>query len=267
MNKKWFIAVVCLFELAACTSPSQHFAQVADTFGFYGFSLNTGLFEHQLYTNQAVIQPSPNKKLHVYLDGDGTPWENNQWIADDPTSRNPLILTLMQQDKAAAVFLGRPCYHGFNKTTACHSKYWTSHRYSQTVVNSVVAALKKCLVKYPFKQLVLIGYSGGGTLATLIAPYFPEVKTLVTVAANLDVDAWSHYHGYSPLNESLNPATLVLNANIHQIHLAGLEDTSVPAWVIKTYADKQINAVYLPFADFDHHCCWIKEWAAILRLL
>jgi dienelactone hydrolase len=267
VHKKWLILLLCLFELLACTSPSKHFSQVADTFGFYGFSVNTGLFEHQLYANQAVIQSSSNQKLHIYLDGDGTPWEQQRWVADDPTSRNPLILKLMHQDKSAAIFLGRPCYHGFSKTTACHPKYWTSHRYSQAVVNSLVAALKKCLVKYPFKQLVLMGYSGGGTLAALIAPYFPEMTTLVTVAANLDVDAWSHYHGYSPLSESLNPATFALNARIRQIHLAGLKDTVVPAWIIKTYVDKQVNAIYLPFADFDHHCCWVDEWPKVLLFL
>ena len=263
--KQLFVSILCFLGLAGCTTPSEHFATVAADFGFYGFSLNSGIFDHQFYTNAKATQDINEDALHVYLDGDGTPWENHQWIADDPTSRNTMILELMRQDKAATIFLGRPCYQGLNKTSACHYKYWTSHRYSKQVVGSMVQVLKLWLNKHPFKQVVLIGYSGGGTLAVLMAPYVPEVKIIVTLAANLDVEAWSRYHGYNPLPESLNPACIVLNANLRQIHIAGLEDNIVPAQIIKSYAEKQVNALYLPYAHFDHHCCWVKEWASILR--
>ncbi len=265
--KKLLVAIVCFLGLAGCATPSEQFAGVATNFGFYGFSLNSGIFEHQFYTNIKVTQAINEDVLHVYLDGDGTPWEHNQWIADDPTSKNPMILELMRQDKATALFLGRPCYQGLNNTANCHPKYWTSHRYSKEVVASMVQVLKLWLNKHSFKQVVLIGYSGGGTLAVLMTPHLPEVKTIVTVAANLDVEVWSQYHDYQPLSDSLNPAGLVLNANVRQIHLAGLEDNVVPAQIIKSYADKQANALYLPYAHFDHHCCWVKEWAAILEFL
>jgi len=265
--KKLFISIVCFLGLAGCTTPSERFASAAANFGFYGFSLNSGIFDHQFYTNTKVTQDINEEVLHVYLDGDGTPWEKHQWIADDPTSRNPMILELMRQDKAAAIFLGRPCYQGLNKTSACHYKYWTSHRYSKKVVDSMVQVLKLWLNKHSFKQVVLIGYSGGGTLAVLMAPYLSEVQTIVTLAANLDVEAWSRYHGYKPLPESLNPARINLNANLRQMHIAGLEDNIVPAQIIKSYVEKQVNALYLPYAHFDHHCCWVKEWVSILRFL
>jgi len=260
-----FVSIVCFLGLAGCTTPAERFASAAANFGFYGFSLNSGVFDHQFYTNAKVTQDINKDVLHVYLDGDGTPWEKHQWLTDDPTSRTPMILELIQQDKAAAIFLGRPCYQGLNKTSACHYKYWTSHRYSKQVVDSMVKVLKLWLNKHPFKKVVLIGYSGGGTLAALMAPYLPEVQTIVTLAANLDVEAWSRYHGYKPLPESLNPAGIPLNANLRQIHIAGLEDNIVPAQIIESYAKKQANALYLPYAHFDHHCCWVKEWVFILR--
>ena len=263
--KKMFISILCFLILAGCTTPSERFASAAANFGFYGFSLNSGTFDHQFYANVKVTQDINEEVLHVYLDGDGTPWEKHQWIADDPTSRNPMILELMRQDEAPSILLGRPCYQGFNKTSACHYRYWTSHRYSKKVVGSMVQVLKRWLNKHSFKQVVLIGYSGGGTLAVLMAPYLPEVRTIVTLAANLDVEAWSRYHGYYPLPESLNPAGIALNVNLRQIHIAGLEDKIAPAQIIKSYAEKQVNALYLPYAHFDHHCCWVKEWASILR--
>ncbi|MEQ1638508.1 MAG: hypothetical protein ABL903_17700 [Methylococcales bacterium] len=267
MFKKGLLSLFCLLQITACTSPAKYFADVADSYGFYGFSINSGQFEHQFYVNQAASQQQlVNQTLHVYLDGDGTPWQRQHWIADDPTSRNPLILALMQQDKNPALFLGRPCYHGFNQAASCNPKYWTSHRYSAAVVRSMVGALKKALIKYPFKRLVLIGYSGGGTLAALMTPYFPEVKILVTVAANLDVAAWGDHHGYNTLTDSLNPAALPLLTQIPQLHLAGLEDTAVPARIIEAYAQQQVNARYLSFAHFDHFCCWVDEWPKILLL-
>lgn len=257
----------CLMTLTACaTTPSRHFANMALNSGFSGFSLNSGLFDHQFYLN-AESRQHPNGILHVYLDGDGSPWEQHRWIADDPTARNTMILTLMQQDKNPAIFLGRPCYHGFNKSPPCRSKYWTSHRYSSEVVNSMALALKQWLKNNPYRQLVLIGFSGGGTLAVLIAPMIHETQTIVTVAANLDIEAWSSYHRYQPLTGSLNPAKLVLNAKLQQIHLAGLEDITVPAGLIKAYADKQVHATYIAYPDFNHHCCWIKEWPSILSLI
>lgn len=255
---------LCILILTSCATPSEHFAKVAFDFGFSGLLFSTGLFDHQLYTNAEASYHLNHEVLYVYLDGDGSPWEQHRWIADDPTSTNPMILELMQQDNNPSIFLGRPCYHGFNNSAACHFKYWTSHRYSREVINSMALALKRWLQQYPYKKIVLIGFSGGGTLAVLMAPELPGVQTVVTVAANLDVDAWSLYHRYLPLSESLNPATLSLNTHLKQIHIVGLNDTIVPAGLIKAYADKQVNATYISYPHFDHHCCWVKEWPAIL---
>ncbi len=252
--------------LTACATPSEHFAAVAKASGFTGVSLNTGQFDHQLYMNAQALQHVNSNRLHVYLDGDGMPWEQHRWISDDPTSRNPIILELMQQDKQPSIFVGRPCYQGFNKTSVCNSKYWTSHRYSRDVVNSMVLALKQWLKQNSYKQIVLIGFSGGGTLALLIASEIEVIKTVVTVAGNLDTEAWSDFHHYLPLSESLNPEKLSFNASLKQIHLAGLEDNTVPASLIKSFADKQTNATFIAYPHFDHHCCWVNEWPAILSL-
>ena len=264
MFNKVLILLLCILELTACATPTAHFANVAEDYGFHGFTVNSDVFDHQFYLNTTPNLSLNKEVLHVYLDGDGSPWNRQRWLNEDPTSRNPMILELMHQDRVSSIFLGRPCYHGFNKSPPCHFKYWTSHRYSNEVVTSMVQALKKWLEKNSFKRVVLIGYSGGGTLAVLMAPHIANVQTIVTLAANLDVAEWSRYHGYSPLTESLNPAALSLNTDIKQIHIAGLKDQIVPAQIIKSYTDKQVNATYLAYADYDHHCCWVKTWQSIL---
>ncbi|MGR9044145.1 MAG: alpha/beta fold hydrolase [Gammaproteobacteria bacterium] len=265
MSIRELIVLFSCVGLTACATPSENFSKIATAYGFYRFTVSTETFEHQFYSNTDPTFVSKREVLHVYLDGDGSPWHRQRWLNDDPTSRNPMILDLMRQDRTPSILLGRPCYHGFSQSTSCHSKYWTSHRYSDEVVNSMAQALNNWLKNHSFSRIVLIGYSGGGTLGVLIAPHIANARTVVTLAANLDVEAWSLYHGYSPLKESLNPATLSLNNDLKQIHIAGSEDSIVPAQIIKSYADKQVNALFLSYDGYDHRCCWTETWRSILE--
>jgi len=252
-------------SLSGCVTPARHFTETAFELGFTSEIVRSAQFQHQIYSSNALMGGGI---LHVYLDGDGTPWEKNRWIADDPTARNPLILRLMAQDKQAAILLGRPCYYGLNHSVECDNKYWTSHRYSKAVVDSMSSALNAWLAKHRFNEVVLIGYSGGGSIAMLMADTIKAVTKVVTLSANLDVTAWSQFHGYSALKDSLNPADETkLNEQVEQFHFAGQEDDIVPAFIINEYADSQNNAKYYELAETDHSCCWEDEWSAILRII
>jgi pimeloyl-ACP methyl ester carboxylesterase len=79
-------------------------------------------------------------------------------------------------------------------------------RYSATVVSSMAVALERLLAEREIDRLAWMGYSGGGVLAMLLAPRFPQTQAIVTVAANRDIDAWADHHGYLRLAGSLNPA-------------------------------------------------------------
>jgi pimeloyl-ACP methyl ester carboxylesterase len=48
------------------------------------------------------------------------------------------------------------------------------------------------------RRIGLIGYSGGGALATLIAERRGDVAWLITIAANLDLAAWIRSRGIAP---------------------------------------------------------------------
>lgn len=261
--KKLLISVVFIILVTACATPAQRFKQTAFKYGFKSQLLNSELFNHQIYLSDAKMD---GELLHVYLDGDGTPWERQRWVADDPTARNPLILRLMKQDKQAAILLGRPCYYGLNKE--CENKYWTSHRYSREVVDSMAMALNTWISQHDFKRLVLIGYSGGGAIAMLMADQIDNISAIVTLAANLDVAKWSEFHGYSTLKSSLNPtAEIAPNSAIKQIHFAGKDDAVVPAFIIKEFAAKQKNARYYELPGKDHACRWEENWVQLLELI
>lgn len=263
MNKL-IVGMFCL-GLFGCAAPAQKFDAEAIALGFDAHIVNTAQFQHKIYSSRNLSKAGT---LHVYLDGDGTPWERNRWIADDPTARNPLILQLMAQDKMPSVLLGRPCYYDLKPRAECNNKYWTSHRYSREVVNSMAYALNRWIDRYAFNEVVLIGYSGGGTIAMLMADKINKIVKVVTVAANLNVKSWSEFHGYLPLKYSLNPAeNSALKNEFKQIHIAGEDDDIVPAFIVKAYADSQKNAKYYEYPNKDHACCWEEEWSNILDII
>jgi dienelactone hydrolase len=111
------------------------------------------------------------------------------------------------------------------------------------------------------RRILLVGYSGGGTIAVLMARDLPEVIGLVTIGGNLDTDTWTHLHHYSPLSNSLNPATLSpLPPRIHQWHLVGTRDTNVPYEAAKAYLTQPTSGELRLYQGFDHACCWTREW-------
>jgi hypothetical protein len=90
----------------------------------------------------------------------------------------------------------------------------------------------------------------------------------VTVAANLNVEAWSQIHGYPTLKDSLDPAKQArINKNIIQLHFSGKNDKNTPSFIINNYSKKQRNATYIELPENDHTCCWKKEWIKILSMI
>jgi len=259
---RWRVALL-VAVLAACATPSERFERRATLLGFEPVSLQGDGFRHLAYVG-GVQERSDT--LHVYIEHDGTPWLDHTRVADDPTPRTPLALELMAQDVGPRLLLGRPCHFEPRNDAGCGPLLWTHQRYSPEVITSMVAALRSFLSMHPFRRVVLIGYSGGGTIAWLMAAYVPETKGIVTVAANLDTDDWARSHGYSMLKGSLNPALLPeLPPTIAQLHYVGSRDQNVPPSVVQSFARHHPEAHVIEVADFDHQCCWIKRWPQLLQ--
>ena len=259
-------AALCLGLLAACQAPAvRNYHSTAERLGFAELLVAGDGFVHRAYLNRAALA-GDIRRLHVYIDGDGTAWRGPGRPALDPTGRDPLVLRLMAQDPAAALYLGRPCYLGVDEPDSCQPWYWTHGRYSRAVVGSMTAALSSLLQHHPAGELTLIGYSGGGTLAMLMAARLTDVSEVVTLAANLDVQAWTDEHGYSPLIGSLNPATQApLPARIRQWHWVGKDDAQVPPRVVEQGLLTQTAPHFEVLPDMDHGCCWEREWPRLLN--
>lgn len=247
-----------LLAVIACTSPAREFSQKAAAIGMRAEVVPGTVFQHVVFEQAR----RSSRTLHVYIDGDGTPWL--AWRpASDPTPRNALLLRLMALDPNPSVYLGRPCYHGLSETPPCSNVLWTGQRYSESVVSSMAAALRRVLRAGGFDRLAWFGYSGGGTIAVLLAPRFPETTDLITIAANLDIDAWADLHGYSRLAGSLNPAAQApMPARIRQRHYVGGKDRVVPIDVIARGPIEPSTLVVVP--AYDHTCCWEVIWPSVL---
>lgn len=221
------------------------------------------LSHHVAFLNRSGVVDGP---LHVYLESDGSPWKRATRVASDPTPLRPVALRLMRLDATPSVLIGRPCYHGGSGAVSCHPRWWTHERYSSEVVESMAVAIEELLRRRRSTGVVLIGYSGGGVLAMLLAERMRDTRAVVTVAANLDVRAWTEQHGYSPLHGSLNPADRPpLPPAIAQLHVAGGSDRNVSATSIRSVCYRQGNARLRIVAQADHACCWEQEWPSVLK--
>lgn len=203
-----------------------------------------------------------NNNLNVYIEGDGLAWKTSHSISDDPTPLDPIGLKLMLSDPSPCkVYIARPCQYVSSKI--CNKKYWTSHRFSNEVIQSYDEALELMKKQYGIKDYTLIGYSGGGAIAVLTTARRNDIKTLISVAGNLDTEAWVNYHHISPLEASLNPADYAGDIeNIKQYHLIGSNDKIIPEDIFKSYLKHTSHQEMIQYKLYDatHNAGWEKAY-------
>lgn len=254
--------------LIGCATPSEMFERRARQAGLERIEIRSTRFLHLVYRAAATSVPRESRVLFVYLEGDGRPGAGRGFKPSaDPTPRNPLALALMLRTATEGderIYLTRPCYNGLARRPECEASLWTSARYSPKVVLSLVEALQRYVQDRAVNEVVLIGYSGGGTLAMLMGPHLPQLKGIITVAANLDIDAWTRMHGYLPLSGSLNPLNLP-EAAVPVVHLVGVRDRNVPPEILADYLQRHPQAAVWHYETFDHQCCWVREWPRLLE--
>jgi hypothetical protein len=257
-------AALAAIVLAGCATPTE---SAIDRMGSLGFSTTTATgARYRHLVAQAGWSGEPGA-IHVYIEHDGVPWERPDLMSSDPTPRYPLALELMARDAGDRVYLGRACYFGLKGDRGCGARSWTDARYSDDVVQSMAAVVNRIVDRRgKAGEVVLIGYSGGGTIAWLMAAHVPTATAVITVASNLDVAAWTALHQFSPLTGSLDPATQPpLPPSIRQVHMVGGRDTNVPPAITRPVALRQPQAKIVEIPEFDHVCCWLDRWPALLR--
>lgn len=224
-------------------------------------------FRHVIVRNGAPQQAGRVPELHVYIEGDGVPYTSSGAIRRDPTSRSKLMLRLMSMDPTTSIYVGRPCYLGLSTDPRCNYHYWTDARFSAEVVSSMCSVITDEAMAAQARKLVLIGHSGGGALALLLAYRCTGISSVITIGGNLDIDAWTALHGYAPLSASLNPATEGPHSpSLPFRHFVGSKDRVTPPDFILSAAHKTGGTVQIVHG-FTHSCCWWKIWRDTLSSL
>ena len=249
--------------LQSCASPTQLLLKSGSDLGFTHRTFAAKSFKLEAFIKE---KPQAGGVLHVYLEGDGLPWSSKSVISADPTPRNPLMLRLMAMDPSPSLYLGRPCYNGHAHDVGCSPLLWTHRRFSPEVLSAMEEALAAFYFERCYSGLVLIGHSGGGTIALLLARHFPTIHAVVTLAGNPDIDVWADLHGYSRLQGSLNPANFK-GGEYPEFHYLGEKDELIPPPVFQPVLRKRHNAQIIMISGFDHVCCWDSLWPDILRNL
>lgn len=256
MGLRALVVVSLVVGVLGCATPAERFAKRADGLGFSRAVLEGDPFAHLVLRRGAAA----GDLLHVYLDGDGSPMLAGV-PSPDPTPREPLVLELMALDPVVSIYVGRPCYHGV-RTAACRGAVWTSARYSEAVVASLVAVVRRVVEHDGARRVVWIGHSGGGALARLAAPRVPQTVALVTIGANLSLDHWTTVRAMDRLDGSLDPvAAPPLPAHAYERHYVGSRDAIVPPAVVMAGAPP---ATVVVVEGYDHVCCWRVRWPAVL---
>ena len=246
--------------LAGCASNATRIDTLAGTLGLSRSVLDAGGFRTLLYMRTGG--GPADAPLAIFIEGDGVPWRGGTQPSLDPTTRNPLALKLLGQTSGPAAYVSRPCYQAM-AAPGCTPELWTMQRYSDEVVSSMTAAVRMTAARANARKVVLVGYSGGGVLAVLIAERLDNVAAVITVGADLDIDAWTQHHGYLPLTGSLNPASSTAAHPWPETHLYGARDAVVPIATTAAYFTRFPHAQRRVMDDYDHVCCWVERWPAL----
>ncbi|WP_300577524.1 hypothetical protein [Phenylobacterium sp.] len=207
----------------------------------------------------AAAMPSdakPAEILTVVIEGDGRGHDRRGRASPDPTPHRAVGLELAKAWPGPAAWVGRPCQ--YVRDTVCKPADWTTHRFSEEAVAMTDAAVSGLMARAGADRVRLVGWSGGGVMAALVAARREDVAGLVTIAAPLGVAAWTRSRGLSPL-QGLDPADLP-PISAPQIHLTGAFDPVVRPAVVKETARRLAGprgqVVTWPER---HDCCWVAR--------
>lgn len=259
----FLLSIHCL--LAACSSPSAWQGMATAAHLETRVDATGGLPIRWLAKDGAARRD----RVRVYIEGDGRPWiGGGNVLSPDPTPRTPYVLSLMISDATDAIYLGRPCYFGLAYAPGCQPKIWTDARFSQQVIDAMAASLSRWLTEHPkVKNLTLVGHSGGGVLAILLAERVVKVDRVIALASPVSLQNWVRLHGYRPLSGSLDPATQgPLRAGVQRLLVLGEQDENVPPEIFAPIA-KALGIPVMLVVGEGHLCCHADDWRQFIQTL
>ena len=260
-----FIFVSCSSKIPSVKERTNNALSLASKNSLEELIINNTSFN--IFSLQSQNINCENRTLNIYIEGDGLAWISRSQVSQNPTPISQTLLKLLTLDKnICKVYLARPCQ--YVETSKCKQEYWTNKRFNKEIIESFDEALNSLKTKYKNRDFNLIGYSGGGAVATLVASKRDDTKNIITIAGNLDIDKWVSIHNISKLEGSLNPTNFTSNLeNIKQFHIIGNDDKIVPKEVFLSYFSKfknKKNIEYI-YTNSNHSCCFETAFKEVLN--
>ncbi len=274
VNKTIFISIVCFF-LSSCSFYSSDIrlrdaVQIAQSAAFESSEIPTRFFTLYGFLKATTV----GGPMVVYVEGDGFSWVNKYTVSGNPTPRNPLALKLAVRDSSQnVVYLGRPCQYveTADQPLCASSQTWTKAQFSMKIIDGYDQALDSLKKKYQVEGFHLVGFSGGGAVVTLLASSRDDIKSIRTVAGNLDHVTLNRYRNVSPLVASYNPIDVVGDIrHVPQTHYSGSLDEVIPSWVAQRFVRKLNNPKCgraQTISGASHVEGWVEIWSQLHKKL
>ena len=260
-----FMFMSCSSKIPSIKERTNDALSLASKSNLEEFIINSTNFN--IFSLQSQNINCENRTLNIYIEGDGLAWISRSQVSQNPTPISQTLLKLLSLDKnICKVYLARPCQ--YVETSKCKQEYWTNKRFNKEILESFDEALNSLKTKYKNRDFNLIGYSGGGAVSTLLASQRKDIKNLITIAGNLDIEKWVSIHKISKLDGSLNPADFTANLeNIKQYHIVGNSDKIVPKEIFLSYFSKFKNKKNIDYiyTDSTHICCFEDSFEEVLK--
>ena len=264
----WLMVLVFLGGCAVIPTPQQRFESVLALTQAHDWQLQVIHSDTFDLTSATPRQEAQSDLLTIYIEGDGFSWISLDTPSSDPTPIDPVALKLALQHPGGGnvAYLARPCQYVIKLDANCNRRYWMGARFAPEVIDAEDAAVDILIRHFGAKKITLVGYSGGGAVAALLAARRHDVVRLVTVAGTLDSAAWVKLHSVDPLDGSLNPKDFrAALQSLPQTHYVGELDRVMPRAIADGFvkgADWSVKPRVIEVTGFDHHCCWARDWTS-----
>ncbi len=263
-----FCLISTIVYTSACTNSltsmrakvQQDLFQAENSHNFQRRILRTSTFS--LFS---LVRPAQHASdtLHVYIEGDGFAWATRTRPSSNPTPTASTTLDMARHDTTynAVLYLARPCQYQQNDAL-CEQRFWTTDRFAPEVISASSEAIDQIKAQVGAKKVVLVGYSGGGAVAALVAAQRQDVTFLGSVAGTLNTKAFTDFHKVTPLHGSRNPQDIaMLVQSIPQRHVSSPSDAIIPPLISASFCKAQQRPEYcLEIPHMKHGDSWYKMW-------
>lgn len=227
-------------------------------------NLKPGTLQTSQFSLQTMVPAQGTyNHMRVYIEGDGHAWATSSQPSTDPTPHTSLMATLAAADRTPAAYLARPCQYLMSPN--CSVATWTSDRFSSDVISSMSAGLDALKRKFGILSFELVGHSGGGAVALVLAGMRNDVVQVQTIAGNADPIYWTQLNKLTPLNKPVTPLQFSERLRVIPQRLyVGLNDTIVQPLVAQEYRSNLGGVcVEITSTNADHQNGYEAAWHSL----